>query len=183
MTHASISQTFHSKHQALDIISRQKETVGGYGTPLCAPEACRVLSIIGDSYTPESHAELEHGYGIWLKGLETGFTHLYWHVLPILPVSEGQVVTRGQIVAYMGNAGNVLSNNVYVPLESRTKNPYPGTHLHWEMFNPQYTLGKTKNKYVLNPLNYLGAEEPYYSIADQLKAIAVVISKILAITK
>ena len=175
-----VSQTFHSGHKGLDMVVFAANN--GYGTPLTAPEDVKVLRIIGDTYTPGSNRKLEHGYGLFMKGLETGFTHFYWHTLPILPVSVGQVVRRGEIVAFMGNAGNVRSGGVYVPIEQRTKKPYAGTHLHYELMSPEYRLGGVKRP--LNPLDYLDwGLEPTYGIFGLVGAVSAVVAKALHLTK
>lgn len=172
-TPASITQGFHDGHKGLDMVSWDKNV---YGTPLTAPEHCQVIRIVADTYTPDDTTNLKRGYGIYLKGLETGYVHLYWHILPTTPVTTGQYVKRGQIVAYMGNAGNVRAGGVYVPIEDRLKPSKPGTHLHWEMMS-SYTPG---NKGVLvDPSKYIDwTLTPSYTVADTLKAIAVVLGKI-----
>lgn len=180
----TISQTFHEGHKALDLVVWRSSNAltRGYGTPLCAPERSIVRRIVGDSYTPGSDHNLERGYGIFLLGVETGFTHEYWHTQPIHPVSEGDVVQRGQIVAYMGNAGNVRAGTRYVPLEERTSDPFPGTHLHWEIMDRGYTIGGRKKH--LNPLDHINwTLQPTYTTGDQLRAMAVVFGKMLKITK
>lgn len=175
MNEAHISQTYHEGHKALDIIPASR-TFFGYGVPLTAPEMVRIERITGDTFTPGNEKNLERGYGIWMKGLETGFTHLYWHVLPILPVWGGDVIARGKIVAYMGNAGLVRRNGVYVPLEQRTTPAFPGTHLHWEMFDSAFTFKKAGHEVNQIPhLNFLW--QPTYTNTDQLAAAAVVLKK------
>lgn len=174
-----ISQTFHDKHKALDIISTfDWYKRRGSGTPLCAPERCEIIKITGDTFTPGNVHNIERGYGIYLKGLETGFTHLYWHIKPVVPVSLGQVVERGKIVAFMGNAGLVYSDGVYVPIEDRTKDPNEGTHLHWEVFDQTYKIGGKKT--FVNPLDYLDFSiEPTYTTSELLGAISKVLLKTL----
>jgi len=176
----SISQTYHGKHPALDMVCSSKTSPLGYGTPLTAPEDCEVLRITGDTYTPGSSGNLKRGYGIYLTGLETGCTHFFWHTLPIMPVNVGQKVSRGKIVAFMGNAGAVYSNDNYVPLSERTTPPYNGTHLHWEMMGPGYIFTEPKNW--VNPLDYIDwGSFPAYSNYDFLKASSVVLGKIVGL--
>lgn len=169
-----ITQTYHGGHPALDMAGRPSNVM--YGVPLCAPEDCEILLIRGDTYTPETDENLKRGFGIWLKGLETGFVHLFWHNQPIHPVFVGQTVKRGQIVAFMGNTGNVYSDNTYVPIEGRTRPPYRGTHLHWELYDKTYRIGGRKP--FLNPLEHIDwRSQPTYTNAEHMKALAVVIGK------
>ena len=139
---AHISQHFKTGvHPALDMVQESKTY--GYGTPLCAPENCEVLFFEESKLTPDVDGYITKGRGIFMKGLETGQVHLYWHTLPVFPVRVGDLVRRGQIVAYMGNAGLVYSNNVYVPIAER-RTTFRGTHLHWEVYSPEYRLGGAK---------------------------------------
>lgn len=166
MTKDHITQTFHSKHPALDIVGNDVNY--GYGTPLCAPENCTVMGITTESLSHDNKA-LEHGYGIRLRGQETGYEYLYWHTLPIFPVWGGDSVKRGQIVAFMGNAGMVYVGGVYVPLEKRTKSPFAGTHLHIEMYE-----GSGKS----NPLPLINwSWEPNWTYRDYLIAMVAVLKK------
>lgn len=171
---ASITQFYSEKHKALDIVNGG--SIESYGTPLCAPEKCKVLAMKEGTFTPGNVGELERGYGIFLRGLETGLVHEYWHTLPILPVNVGEVVARGRIVAFMGNAGNVFTAGVYVPISERGNVDKKGTHLHYEVME-KYIGGKKKNhKDPLPLLNW--ASEPKYTIDDLKKAQKVVFEKI-----
>lgn len=131
MTKGHISQGWNSKHWAIDIVGNK--TNYGYGTPLCAPEMCRVDRITGDTITVDSHENLIRGYGIHLTGIETGNKYLFWHILPIVPVNGGEIIQRGQIFAFMGNSGYVYTGGKYVPIDERLKPPYAGLHLHLEV--------------------------------------------------
>lgn len=170
MRETNISQTYHSGHEALDLVN-------SYASPMCALENSRVELIFGDTYTPGNHTNTKRGYGVWLTGLETGLVYVIWHSLPILPVNGGDIVKRGQIVAYMGNSGLVRSGGKYVPLEERDKPPYRGTHLHLQIFKPGSRIGDWRGETV-NPLDRLNWNwHPQYSIADQLFAISKTIKK------
>lgn len=180
MRKSDISQTFHSSHKGLDIYNPRYRVLG-YGTPLCAPERVRILSLKKDEYTPNSTANLKRGYGVFMTGLETGLTHLYWHTLPFLPVSVGEVIERGKIVAFMGNAGYVTMGGEYVPLEERTNNPHAGTHLHQELYDTTYKLGAVKP--FLNPLDYYDwTREPTYTTTELLGAWGRTLQKMLTAT-
>lgn len=168
MSKDNITQIFHPGHPALDITGNK--TNFGYGTPLCAPENVLVLGINGDKpLTVDSH-DLEYGYGIRLKGLETGHEYLYWHCLPYFPVWGGDTINRGQIVAFMGDAGDVSQGGSYVPLDQRLSAPYRGTHLHIQMY---------KDGTLIDPLPFINFSwEPQYTLMDQISATLKVLSKI-----
>lgn len=167
-TKDDITQVFHSGHQAWDMIERSTPVGKLYGTPLCAPETCLVLGISSEKITTD-HKDLEKGYGIRLRGLETGMDYLYWHTLPLFPVYGGDVVPRGGIVAYMGNAGWVTVGGEYVPLEDRTKDPELGTHLHLEV---------KKDGVKIDPMPLFNWDwQPQYTLAEVISALMTVVKK------
>lgn len=169
MTKDDITQVFHSGHKAWDLVEYNTPTGKLYGTPLCAPENCLVLGVTKESLSHDNSG-LEHGYGIRLRGLETGHDYLYWHTLPTFPVWGGDTVKRGQIVAYMGNAGYVTVGGVYVPLEERVKDPEPGTHLHVVVY---------KNGVEIDPMPLINWNwQPQYTFLDFVRAMMVVLKKI-----
>ena len=160
-------------HPAFDMFQPSKTY--GYGTPLTAPEDVLILQIPRGKVT-KSNTGLANGYGIFMKGLETGQTHLFWHILPIVPVNLGDTIKRGQIVAYMGNAGMVFSGGTLVPVEERLSTK-KGTHLHWEVYTPQYKLGGAK--LFVNFTDQVDwSLQPTYTVADQLKATVIALAKI-----
>lgn len=167
MTRDHITQISHTRHQALDIVGNK--TNFGYGTPLCAPENSLILGITSEKVTRDNH-DLEHGYGIKFKGLETGIEYLYWHCLPIFPVNGGDVVKRGSIVAYMGNAGLVYHGGAYVPLDKRTSVPFKGTHLHIQAEKD----GKRIDPFPLINFSW----QPQYGVLEVMSATLVVLKKI-----
>lgn len=172
----SITQGFHDKHKALDMIVPRKSS---YGEPLVAPEDVEIVRIVGDTYTPEDTTNLKRGYGIFMLGMETGFYHQYWHTLPILPVSVGQKVKRGKIVAFMGNAGKVYSGGGYVAVGDRLLPEKPGTHLHYEMYD-SYDPSRHKKGIHVDPRLYIDWDLPVtYTYLDLLKATSVVLAKTL----
>lgn len=171
----NISQKFHQGHKAIDWVSF-------YGTPICAPEKVRIEWVIGDGYTPDSYEPLRRGYGVWMTGLETGQVYVYWHFLPYLPVSNGDIVERGKIVGYMGNSGLVRAGGVDVPIEERTKAPHAGTHLHQVVFSEGHNIGSWKGDEI-DPLTVTSFTEPTYSIIDEINSMTKSLSKILKIIK
>lgn len=172
MTQGHVTQIFHKGHQALDIVGNKVSF--GYGTPLCAPEMCRVLGITKEELSHDNKG-LENGYGIRLKGLETGHDYLYWHCLPLFPVYGGDVVKAGQVVAFMGNAGLVYQGGQYVPLDKRNKMPFPGTHLHIQM---------ELNGKRVDPLKHINFSwQPQYSLTELMSATIVVLKKAVTLAK
>ena len=178
-----ITQKYHSGHKALDIVSYENwERDRGYGEPECAPEDVEILAYTGEGYTPGNTDNLEHGYGIFMKGLETGYSYLYWHTWPYFPVNVGDIVKRGKIVAFMGNAGTVRVGGKYVPLNKRTQAPNLGTHLHMEMYTKTWKLGKKKT--FVDPLKHIDFSlEPIYNQFDLLKAFSIILSKVIRNTQ
>lgn len=158
-----VSQGFHSNHQAIDIVSK-------YGTPLVAPENCKVIGLWGDGPLSTTNEGLERGYGLKLKGVESGLTHIYWHTNPVFPVSTYENVTRGQIIAFMGNAGNVNIGGKYVPLDERNIPPYKGTHLHLEIRDADGNM--------VDPAQCIDwSTEPKYSTGEWIAAWMRVLGK------
>jgi murein DD-endopeptidase MepM/ murein hydrolase activator NlpD len=159
----NITQGFHRGHDAIDIVS-------AYGTPLVAPENCKVTHLWGDGPLVEHNEGLKRGYGLKLLGVTSGLTHVYWHTNPVFPVSVGDYVTRGQIIAFMGNAGHVTVGGNYVPLDERNTPPYRGTHLHQEIIN-------TKGDRV-DPIPLIDwVAEPTYGTSDWIAAWFAVLMK------
>ncbi len=127
-THQKITQGYIEGHQAIDCVAP-------FGTPMVATEDSVVERIVTPNRLLDER-DMEHirrGYGIVLKG-KSGLYTLFWHCMSIFPVSEGESVSQGKIVAYMGNSGFVYSMGRYVPIKIRNIPPYNGTHLHWEAY-------------------------------------------------
>jgi murein DD-endopeptidase MepM/ murein hydrolase activator NlpD len=90
-------------HDGIDIAN-------GEGTPIRAA-GDGVVAFIGYNpweSVPAFMVVIAHGGGT---------SSLYAHMQPQYPVSQGQVVRKGQIIGYMGSTGNAF-----------------GTHLHWEVW-------------------------------------------------
>jgi murein DD-endopeptidase MepM/ murein hydrolase activator NlpD len=159
-------------HPALDIA--KFDSRHGMGEPLTAPEDVTILRISGETLTT-GHDAIKNGYGVYMKGLETGLVHLYWHTYPVFPVKVGETVKRGKIVAFMSNSGYVVSGGKYVPIESRLTT-HDGTHLHWEVMAESYVIGKKKPF-----VNYTGmidwTLQPTYTWMDQKLAILKTVLK------
>lgn len=173
MQPSDITQGFSTKHKALDIV-KMKAKYWGYGEPLVAPEDCEVKWIVGDEPITKDTNGLTRGYGIHLKGLETGSYYTFWHCLPYFPVTKGERISRGKIVAYMGNAGEVYAGGKYVDIADRTDKPYLGTHVHFIMFS------NYKKDSQINPLPHIDFSlQSSYNSFDVMKCASVVISKML----
>ena len=165
MSRENVSQIYHEGHKALDITGNK--TNFGYGTPLCAPENCTILGIT-DTGKLDDPDELAYGYGVSFKG-ESGLTYLFWHCLPIFPVWGGDLVSQGQIIAYMGNAGNVYQGGQYVPLSERTSKPYKGTHVHVQV---------EMNGVRIDPLPLIDfSQQPTYTTLDFMGAYIKILQK------
>jgi len=147
--------------------------VSSYGTPLVAPELCIVDNIITGESINADLAPLSRGYGIILKGLISGKFHLYWHCLPMFPVKCGQTLKQGDVCAFMGNSGFVMTHGVVVPIKLRTQPPYPGTHLHQEVF----IFDSNSQRVYENPLKLVDFSIPIsYNL---LTSIMIIIKKII----
>lgn len=158
-----ISTPYSSTHRAVDYFDK-------YGTPLVASEDSEVIWTRNGTYTPGDNTELSKGYNIRLKGK---YEWLIEHCQPVFPVSVGDKVKAGQIVAFMGNSGNVLSGGKYVPLNERCLAPYAGTHTHIECFLNGERIDPTP----------LWTEEPTYTTFDNVMAIAITLGKIFKLLK
>lgn len=177
-----ITQKYHKDHKAWDIITTAKQSMR-YGVPLCAPEMVKIVRIFGDTYTPGSNRNLKLGYGVIMQGLESGNFHLFWHTLPIKPVSVGDIVGRGKIVAFMGNAGLVRVGGKYVEIERRLDEEKPGTHLHWEIMM-SYEPATHKKGDLIDPASLVDLKKlPTYTSVDLLRATAIVVAKMARLIK
>lgn len=159
-----VTQGFHDIHRAIDCVK-------SYGRPLVAPENVRIDEIrLPKSGLTGTDDELANGYGLWMTGLETGYRYQYWHTFALFPCWGGDTVKRGQIVAYMGNSGNVRVNGVYVPLKDRSSEPFKGTHLHETV--------QVNGKYV-DPLSVMDVTtEPTYTTFDEVGAYVRTLKKV-----
>ncbi len=99
------------RHMGLDIASHE-------GTPVMSP-ADGVVTYVGRKIGFGKVIGLDHGYG---------YSTMFGHNSRIV-VKDGQRITRGQIIAYVGNTGKST-----------------GPHLHYSIF---------KNGMPVNPLDYI----------------------------
>lgn len=100
-------------HKGIDITSG-----GAYGQPIVAADSGRVMMAGWGNYGT--------GYGGYGNVVAIdhggGYSTLYAHCSGVA-VSTGQTVKKGQVIAYVGNTGDV----------SGSFGPHPGTHLHFEV--------------------------------------------------
>ena len=119
-----------------------------YGTFLVAPFNAKVLSIVGADKIGTDTSYLRGGYGIRIQSIEDPtLSMVYWHTLPVFPISVGDIVLIGQPICQMGNSGFVLSAEGYVEVNIRTLPPYPGTHTH-------VTIGHNNSDGTYTPLDF-----------------------------
>lgn len=123
-----------SNHQAIDISG------AGYGSNIYAANNGTVVTVKGGCVTGNMSCNGKGGNYIVINHNKDNYYTVYMHLKDI-KVSEGQVVSRGQVIGTMGNTGNV------VPRPTTSK-PYSGTHLHFALY-----IGEPYNGgYAVNPM-------------------------------
>lgn len=152
--HPDISQRFNmvngreaNNHQGLDLRPR---VPGVTGDPIYAPADGFVVWASGSTFAASNPWEQlpnngNNGRSVILQHVapHQAVASMYCH-LESIAVREGQWVTAGTIIGYMGWTGYVLPNSPQ------------GTHLHWEVFidygNGQYPEGTFYGR--VDPLEY-----------------------------
>lgn len=121
-------------HDAIDISGP------GYGSNIYAANNGIVSSVKGGCIAGHTHCNGRGGNYIIINHNSNNYYTIYMHLKDIY-VSEGQIVSRGQVIGTMGNTGNVVP----VPTAS---NPYNGTHLHFGLY-----IGEPyRGGYAVNPM-------------------------------
>ena len=116
--HVSCHYGAYSGHRGIDL------TTGVVGTSIYASRAGKVVDV--QYWNGYSYSGMQsYGNMVRIYHPETGTYTRYAHCNSIA-VSEGQWVSQGQVIAYMGNTGNVF------PRPS-SYNPNAGAHLHFEI--------------------------------------------------
>lgn len=105
----------YANHKGIDFCTRGA-TGNTYGKEIRAAADGKVYSA-EYHYSWGNNVYINHGNGVYTR---------YAHCSKLL-VSEGQEVTQGQVIAYVGNTGNVS------PRPSAS-NPHAGAHLHFEVW-------------------------------------------------
>lgn len=100
-----------------------------YDAWLVASHDCYVYKIINKNNPDLSKYRAVHTLfqddGQWYELVYGHCNNIYSKV--------GDFVPRGALLASMGNTGDVYSQGLPVTPAARTKPPYPGTHLHWQL--------------------------------------------------
>jgi hypothetical protein len=122
-----VVQSFGGKHTGVDFAFS-----GCYGKFLVAPTRVLIKRIVTDSvFDNDYYPAFQKGYGILMQDADDPTVdYLYWHIMQIIPVSIGEVIQQGEIVAQIGNSGYCTSGGELIPLSKRPGGF--GSHLHFE---------------------------------------------------
>lgn len=105
----------YANHKGIDFITRGA-TGNTYGKEIRAA-ADGVVYSAEYHYSWGNNVYINHGNGVYTR---------YAHCSRMI-VSEGDKVQQGQVIAYVGNTGNVSP-------KPTTSNPHAGAHLHFEVW-------------------------------------------------
>ena len=129
----TITTYFSSGHKALDIYK-------GYGTNIYAANNGVVTMVKSGCVPGNTSCNGKGGNYIVIRHNVSNYYTVYMHLKDI-HVKVGDVVSKGQVIASMGNTGNVIP----VPTSS---SPYAGTHLHFCLY-----IGEPfRGGYAVNPM-------------------------------
>ena len=90
-----VSRWMGNGHRGADICA-------AYGTPILASDSGTIIAA-GWHYSYGNYVEIDHG---------NGYKTLYGHMSSIA-VSQGQAVTQGQVIGYVGSTGNSTGNHCH----------------------------------------------------------------------
>ena len=90
-----VSRWMGNGHRGADICA-------AYGTPILASDSGTIIAA-GWHYSYGNYVEIDHG---------NGYETLYGHMSSIA-VSQGQAVTQGQVIGYVGSTGNSTGNHCH----------------------------------------------------------------------
>ena len=124
--HAVVSGTYPyyqsgGVHHGIDIVVTDQGKT--YGHDIVAPQSGKVITLEFGDASRGNYMEIDHGEGLVTR---------YYHCSTIL-VSLGQTVSKGQVIAKVGDTGNAT-----------------GPHLHFEIL-----LNTTSGLIRQNPLSYI----------------------------
>lgn len=129
----TITTYYSSSHKALDIYK-------GYNSNIYAANNGTVISVKGGCTVGDLACNGRGGNYIVINHNQSNYYTVYMH-LKDFKVNVGDTVSRGQVIATMGNTGNVI------PVPSASA-PYLGTHLHFCLY-----IGEPYNGgYAVNPM-------------------------------
>ena len=172
---SDITQYYSEAHKAIDLCPNVKDDP--YGKWLVAPANIKINFIDEGAVLDESENGLNRGYGLYMQSMEEPDLYwVYWHTLPVFPVSIGEYVNGGEEVAQMGNSGACFAGGVPVPDSEKLKLPFKGTHLHLERF--RLVNGKIVYE---DPLPYIDFNKQ--PSGDFIKEMWIVIKKIMGLLK
>lgn len=129
----TITTYFSAGHKALDIFK-------GYGTNIYAANNGVVTTVKAGCIAGNLACNGRGGNYVVIKHNSSNYYTVYMHLKDI-HVKVGDNVSKGQVIASMGNTGNVIP----VPTSS---SPYLGTHLHFCLY-----IGEPyRGGYAVNPI-------------------------------
>lgn len=129
----TITTYFSAGHKALDIFK-------GYGTNIYAANNGVVTMIKAGCVAGNLACNGKGGNYVVIKHNTSNYYTVYMHLKDI-HVKVGDTVSKGQVIASMGNTGNVI------PVPTATA-PYLGTHLHFCLY-----IGEPyRGGYAVNPM-------------------------------
>ena len=131
----TITTYYSASHKAIDIYS-----YNGNGSSIYAANNGTV-SLVMAGCVPGNLTCNGSGGNYVVINHHNGYYTVYMHLKSIL-VSQGQVVSRGQVIGTMGNTGNVIP----APTSSA---PFNGTHLHFCLYQGEPYRGG----YAINPMS------------------------------
>ena len=116
----TITQYYSDSHKALDIASN-------YGSNIYSASNGVVYTVKGGCIAGDITCNGKGGNYVIIKHDDNIHYSTYMHLRNFI-VKEGDKVSAGEIIGYMGNTGNVIP----VPPDSNSKN---GKHLHFVIYN------------------------------------------------
>ena len=131
-----ITTYYNNSHRAIDIYS-----YNGYGSNILSANSGTVIKAVSGCVAGNISCNGRRGNYIVIKHNTGNYYTVYMH-LSSIKVKVGDTVNSGNVIATMGNTGQV------VPIPTRN-NPYGGTHLHFCVFKGEPYNGG----YAINPFN------------------------------
>jgi len=133
------------------------DSVCGYGSPIYADHDMLIYKVLSN---PEYFTAV---FGIVDNGVEL-FEYMIGHCSKIV-VEEGEVVRKGQLIAYEGNTGTVYTGNELITNAMRAAGDRRGSHRHSQKRPIKRVKRTTSGRFYLTLRNghlYRDNEEFYY---------------------